>query len=251
MDILLCQFEAPLMSFGTVQLDKHGYTGKYPCLSLLTGLIGNSLGFDRAVDTDKLAALQSGLSYAARCDRPGEQYRDFQTAFLQSPHMVMKPTKTSAGWDDPGRNSQWSSPSRVNSATVIRHRYYWSDAAYLVAISLSPTYGDVPAGVTTDDVEQALNFPARPLFLGRAGCFPTAPIFYKRVQADSLVKALQAEPTLPRATCGTEVQAIWPVHETGGPSRVVQLSESRDWRNSVHTGLTRMREGVLTLGRPS
>ncbi len=44
MDVLRLRFDAPLMSFGDVIMDRHNVMDRFPRLSLLTGLLGNALG---------------------------------------------------------------------------------------------------------------------------------------------------------------------------------------------------------------
>ena len=42
--ILLLRLEAPLMSFGSVLVDKRGPTDRHPGTALITGLLANALG---------------------------------------------------------------------------------------------------------------------------------------------------------------------------------------------------------------
>jgi len=81
MKVLLLRLEAPLMAFGGVAIDNIGVTDQLPSASLLTGLLGNALGYQRK-DAIRLQALQNRLRYAVRADRRGHALQDFQTAQL-------------------------------------------------------------------------------------------------------------------------------------------------------------------------
>ena len=45
-DALILRFDAPLMSFGGPMVDHNGVVQDFPPTSLLTGLIGNALGYE-------------------------------------------------------------------------------------------------------------------------------------------------------------------------------------------------------------
>ena len=70
MDVLILRFDAPLMSFGAPIVDNQGEIQPYPALSMMTGLLGNALGFDHS-EFDRLERLQERLRYASRQDRRG------------------------------------------------------------------------------------------------------------------------------------------------------------------------------------
>jgi len=45
MKALILRLDAPLMSFGGVMIDQHGFIERFPGTSLLTGLVANALGW--------------------------------------------------------------------------------------------------------------------------------------------------------------------------------------------------------------
>ncbi len=243
MDILLLRFEAPLMSFGGPVVDQQGVTQDSPALCMLTGLLGNALGYDHS-EAEKLEALQGRVRYAARADDPGHRMQDYQTVDLGQDFLV------DTGWTTRGVVSE-RGKGEATSGTHIRYRDYLADARYLVALALRD------GSPTLDDVRDALERPARPLFVGRKPCLPAAPLFWKRVQAASLLSALQAAPWL--APSGRAVPAgkhkapvtaaaWWPAEEGDLPeSRAFPTTDERDWRNQIVSGRRLLRHGVVAI----
>lgn len=235
MDILLLRFDAPLMSFGAVKVDDLGQTREHPALSMLTGLVGNALGYEHR-DVDATQALQARLKFAVRQDSAGQRLYDFQTVDLGQDFMK-------SGW------TSWHRPQGRGGAsgggTHIRHRWYLADAVYTLAMTLSLNAD----GPTVGEVESALRHPARPLFLGRKNCLPAAPILLSRIQATSLVQALQQAPMLDRLCYQDRLRAWWPADEDedSSSSHVVYLTDERDWANQVHVGRRHIREGLIAL----
>ena len=70
LDFILLRFDAPLMSFGGVTIDRNGITREFPARSMIAGLLGNALGLAHG-DGAALGALQHRIIYAVRCDQPG------------------------------------------------------------------------------------------------------------------------------------------------------------------------------------
>src|SRR5690606_26406243 len=62
--------------------------------------------------------------------------------------------------------------STGNGSPYIRQRYYRADARVIVALRLEPS----EVSPTLDGVASALDHPARPLFIGRKTCLPSAPL---------------------------------------------------------------------------
>jgi hypothetical protein len=66
------------------------------------------------------------------------------------------------------------------------------------------------------------------------------------VEGDSLLGVLANLPRSPRADDGLLPATWWEGDEAlgaAGESRVVAVSDERDWRNSIHVGRRLMREG--------
>ena len=254
MEALLLRLEAPLVSFGATQVDRHGPSDRFPSTSLLTGLLGNALGWDHA-DTDRLQGLQERLRFAARLDRAGEGLLDYQSVDLGQPQFA-GPGRTT--WRGPGRALEprpgWTTRAQpegrsggdANVATHIRLRDYRADVSCLVALTLAPAEADP----TLAQLAAALAQPERPLFIGRKPCLPAAPILVGPRPGPSLLAVLAAEP------CDTRlVEVQWPADEAV-PDNVLgivyeSVSDTRDWANQVHTGTRRVGRGRMRiLARP-
>lgn len=239
---LILQLEAPLMAFGGTMIDAIGPTLEFPIKSLITGLIANALGWRRA-ERERHQKLQERIVMGVRLDRPGAELLDYQTALL---------FENEQGWTTRGiPEGREKSPSykRGRSGrkelTHQRYRYYRADARVIVALRLEPSQ-DPP---TLDEVANALDHPAHPLFIGRKTCLPSTPLLTgPPVEAESVLDALLKWPlakTLPgkaggRVDLPTEhrVKMIIPVRESTppGPYRVMRIPDRRDWIAGVHAG---------------
>jgi CRISPR system Cascade subunit CasD len=234
MDAVLLRFDAPLMSFGGVMVDHVGVTRSFPACSMLAGLLANALGHDHrnAAETER---LQARLRHAVRCDRPGQPLVDYHTADLSQDFL------SADGWTTRGTvEGRGGGPSA--KGTHIRLRHYLADARYTVALTL------VPADEQPDleRIETALRTPYRPLFIGRKTCLPASPLLLGRVEAANLYEALEIAPLwaqteIPRSG----LRAWWPEGEIPRPddSRELYITDERDWRNQIHVGRRRIREG--------
>ncbi|MCB9492549.1 MAG: type I-E CRISPR-associated protein Cas5/CasD [Dehalococcoidia bacterium] len=232
-DFLVLRLAAPLMSFGGVAVDNFGANDRFPGASWLTGLLGNALGLEHR-EGDRLSALQSGLRFGARVDRPGGSVVDYQTVELGADAMV------DTGWTTWGRREDRRGGT-ASTGTHIRHRPYWADAVVTVCV-------DLHAGgeFGLDEVERALVRPERPLFLGRKTCLPSERIGDGRVSAATVREALESVGRHVRAATGP-LAATWP-QEDGpgdGESRLVWTTDLRDYRNQVHTGRRTVWEGLV------
>ena len=143
MSTLLVRLAAPLQAWGRdSKFDKVRQTGNEPSKSGVTGLLAAALGRDRAAPLDDLAALRFGV----RVVRRGRLLCDYHTV---SRHPNPRPG--------------------LNRTDYVTKRYYLSDAVFI-------------AGFESEDrahlaeLEEALRFPAFPLFLGRRSCPPTPPL---------------------------------------------------------------------------
>lgn len=235
MRVLLLRFDAPLVSFGASAVDQHGVVQPFPALSMLTGLIGNALGWEHR-DHEKLASLQDRLRYAARIDRRGESFLDYQTVDLGTDWML--PEK--AGWTTRGRIAERGGAS--SRETHQRYRHYRADSVHTIAVTLPGS-----AAPTLDEVAEAVTRPARPLFIGRKCCLPASPMMLGIVEALSPLAALADATRSARADQGL-LPAYWWAEDGDpiggvGESRVVPVTDERDWRNRIHVGRRLMREG--------
>jgi len=233
---LVLRLEAPLLAFGGVTIDHVGITRDFPAQSMLTGLLANALGWERT-EWEKHQALQDRLVFAARRDREDESglLTDMQNARLE------KNDKGWTTWGEPEgrRGDSYGAPHR-------RRRDYHMDARVMVALRLEPEPG-VP---DLDFLAAALERPARPLFIGRKPCLPSAPLLWKKS-----VTAPTAHDVLLHLENGADtrvqrMRAIWPIGE--GPEdgqdvfRIVDLPDLRNWRTGLHGGARKIVEGIVS-----
>jgi CRISPR system Cascade subunit CasD len=227
---LLLRFDAPLMSFGGVQVDRHGVTERFPGTSMLTGLVANALGYEHR-EFERLERLQERIVYAARCDRSGVRLVDFHTVDLGQPFMQ-------DGWTTSGR-PEGRAGGEAKTGTHIRLRHYIADAVYTVALTLDPA-DETPS---IEALEAALREPERPLFIGRKTCLPAAPMVLGRSIAATPFGALRdAEPIGARGD--REFPRVWWPDGVGPDGdRTIAVSDRRDWPNQIHAGRRFVREG--------
>jgi CRISPR system Cascade subunit CasD len=234
MDCLLLHLRAPLMSFGKPIVDSRGVIQPYPALSMLTGLVGNALGYEHR-NTDRLERLQERLRYAVRQDRAGQQIQDYQTVDLGSDHMDYR----NVAWTTRGAIEERKGGS-ASTGTHIRERDYWADAGCTVALTL-----DAPTETPTlDDIGAALQHPIRPLFIGRKPCLPATPLVAGRVSADTWVDVLRAAPLPDWADDRSSYRAWWPGGMDDPQAR--PTTDRRDWVNQIHVGERWVRHGTVT-----
>lgn len=178
--VLLMRLDAPLISFGGVSVDNYGYTEDYPALSMVTGLLANALGYHHR-GSERLQRLQNRLRMASRCDRPGERLVDYQTVDLGQELI-----SDALGWTMRGKPERRG--GLFSTGTHIRYRHYLADSVHTVALCLEPE-SESP---TLDDLAEALQAPARPLFIGRKCCIPSTPLFLSITDAASPLQALES-----------------------------------------------------------
>ena len=156
MSTLLLRLAAPMQSWGMESKFNYRKTGREPSKSGVVGLLAAALGRGRGDSVEDLAALRFGV----RIEQPGQILRDLQIAKYQK------------------------SESKVD--TYLTHRDYLCDAAFLVGLeSLQEEF--------LQNLAQALQAPAFPLFLGRRSCPPTQPLVLG-IRPGSLEETLTQEP---------------------------------------------------------
>jgi CRISPR system Cascade subunit CasD len=239
---LILRLEAPQVAFGAVAIDHRGVTWDFPAQSMLTGLFANALGWQRT-DSEAHQALQDRIVFAARREREPYQgvFRDTQNAKLE---------KSDKGWTTHGRpegrdGASYGAPHR-------RQRDYHPDALVCVALTLtdhaSTNQSPIPAP-TLDDLAAALDRPARPIFIGRKPCLPSAPLrlcFIEAATAHAALSALARQD----ARGPAQLRALWPASE--GPTsgldidRTVNLPDRRNWISGLHGGTRLVVEGRIT-----
>lgn len=226
---LVLRLEAPLMAFGGVAIDQVGPVRDFPAASMLTGLVGNALGWhwsERAAHQ----GLQDRLLFATGRIREGTRLTDTQNAQL---------AKSDKGWTTRGEpegrdGASYRSPHR-------RLRDYHVDSSLRVVLRLEPD----DRSPDLDEIAAALDRPARPVFVGRKSCLPSAPLLAsgaaRWVTADTAYAALRALPDTDGA------RAMWPEDQGPGAGDAVdQIKDCPDlrvWRTGLHGGSRRVVEG--------
>lgn len=227
---LILTFEAPLMAFGDEIVDAYGKVRRYPGASNLTGLLANALGWTRAM-RDAHQRLQDRLDFAVRIDRPGTEFRDFQTAQLGA---------NDRGWTTRGVVEGRAGGANTYNSPHIRYRDMIADAALTVALALDPA-GEAP---TLDALAAALDAPARPLFLGRKPCLPSRPLLAAEpgnrfIKASDAFAAAMAAPFVvdDADKAGDGAELVGPVLN-GLPRRFERrfVADQRNWVSGVHGG---------------
>jgi len=228
---LILRLEAPLMAFGAPIVDNLNVIHRFPGLGMLTGMLGNALGWDHREGV-LLDALQSRLRFASRVDREGKRITDFQTVEISG---------ADAGWTTRGRAEGRAGGEGTYVAPHLRFRDYWANSIVTVALTLAGD--DAP---TLDDLARALEEPERPLFIGRKPCLPSRPVFAGYYEAADPLDALR---TLPRIDTAGELRAQWPdgLSHADARGEFRLICDRRDWVNQVHTGERRVWEGLLRL----
>lgn len=220
---------APLMAFGGVTIDHVGPSRDYPAASALTGLFANALGWRRE-DSAAHQALQNRLEFAALSALPEGRHAPLIVTDTQN----AKLEKKDKGW------TTWGQPEGRAGATYDsphrRRRDYLADHDTHVVIRLT---SDVSPSLK--QLADALDRPARPLFLGRKPCLPTRRLVAGWIEADSPHAALKA-----LAAQGITGRAIWP--DDGRPydgALKYDLQDLRNWKTGLHGGTRIICEGEI------
>lgn len=150
---LLLRLTGPMQSWGTQSRFRYRETGQEPSKSGVIGLLCAALGRPRTAPLDDLASLRMGV----RVDRGGRVAVDFQTA---------------GGTHWQGDRYGVTRAENPGTDPAISWRSYLADAAFLVG--LEAVEPDSEALLAT--LDQALDTPVWPLFLGRKSYLPSIPI---------------------------------------------------------------------------
>ena len=95
-------------------------------------------------------------------------------------------------------------------------------------------------GPDLEQLASALDRPARPLFIGRKPCLPSARLFEGWVEGDTAKAAL--------AALGISGRAFWPPEDDEMPldgATVIGVSDLRNWVSGLHGGSRALVEGHL------
>lgn len=230
---LLMRLEAPLIAFGGETIDNFGVIRDFPALSMVTGLLANALGYRRE-ESSLHDRLQSRLILGSRLDSEVQRLTDFQTAQLGA---------DDKGWTTWGFPEERRGGADAYKSPHLRYRDYHASLNLLVALRLEPA----DESPTLDNLAEALDRPARPLFIGRKNCLPTGRVFAGWQEAENVLEALKVA-QLPDS--GVRLRLQWPDGEgTLDGDRPQDLCDERNWSSGVHGGWRPVREGCWTISR--
>ena len=235
---LTLRLEAPLMAFGGLSVDQIGPVRDFPSASMLVGLIANALGW-RWSEADRHERLQERLLFASRREREGVLLTDTQNAGLAKGDKAW----TTRGVPEERAGASYQAPHR-------RFRDYHADLSVGVVLRLL----DESEAPSLDVIADALDRPARPLFLGRKPCLPSMPLLappaHRWIEADTAFGALCALPAEEPL-----LRAQWPVGhgpETGADvDRIVDMPDLRGWGAGVHRDSRVVVEGWARPSKPA
>ena len=222
------------MAFGGETIDANGVIRPFPAASMLTGLLANALGW-RRVERERHQDLQDRLVFAARIDRGprgGLSIQDFQSAAINN---------TEQSWSTRGHPEGRGGGTYQNH---LRYRDYYADARVTVALRLEPADGEP----TLDGLAEAVQEPARPLFIGRKSCLPSAPLFADFSDGETALAALLAHPLADGVDSPPAVRTLWPDGESSPkvePNRTYMLTDQRNWISGLHGGGRWVCEGTI------
>lgn len=148
--ILVLRLEGVLQSWGERSKWDYRDSASLPTKSGIVGLLGCASGLER--DDIRLAEWNQKLHVAVRADRQGMELMDFHTVRslqLMTAQGTMRNKKGEYG-------------------TLVTHRTYIQDACYTVFVQ-----GEESLLMSLDD---SLQKPKWPIFLGRKSCVPSRPV---------------------------------------------------------------------------
>ncbi len=254
---LIVSLEAPLMAFGGETIDNYGVIRWFPSASMLTGLLANALGW-RRIERDRHQRMQDRLVFATRIDREpagGIRMQDYQTVRIGEGTDLFQATdrkdgrrKYVIGWTTQGYPDFRGGDLGSDGFTHLRYRDYFADMRVSVALRLEPE-DETPI---LDELAEALQEPARPLFIGRKPCLPSGSLFGGFVQGDTALAALLATPLSSDTPHVDTIRALWPDGEGRAditPSRSYMLTDQRNWTSGLHGGGRLVCEGAIEHGR--
>lgn len=227
----------PMASFGGELVDAQGVIRDFPALSMMTGLLANALGWTRTM-ADEHQELQDRLVFGGLWEDDGSLRRmtDYQTASLR---------KDDRAWTTRGSVASRDGGPKTYDGSHQRFRDYHVDLRMSVVARLNPEANEP----TLDQLAEAVDQPARPLFIGRKCCLPATPVFSGFVEARDVRTAL-AKCTPKDGPRDMGYRAFWPWSEQdqGLPvtDGVRDVTDERNWHTGLHGGSRRICEGRIS-----
>ena len=266
---LVLRLKAPIASFGIVAGEEVRASGAFPSRSMVVGLIGNALGLDRCSERDmqRLNQLQAATWFAALMLSLGAPWEDVQNArvpTLQPDNPYDRAMQGGRLTDDPvlsgPKSDRRDKLVKFLAKPVQRRKHYVTDLHALVALSSIGEWSEPP-----EVFAQAVRYPARPLWIGRKACAPSAPVcplspvVDAKSGAEALARSL-GEPveqeTLAHGA-GSTLSLIWegsPAPESRQAEELgidggfaTRILDRRDWVRGLHSDGSVLWRGTLDL----
>ena len=235
---LVLRLEAPIASFGTTMVQGFGPITAFPSTALLTGLVAAALGWSWR-DPGAYQSLQSRIVAAMRADHPIDSFTDLQNARLSAGDSAW----TTGAAPARRRGASYTGPHR-------RFRDYHQDLLVHVVLRLvaAPTGTQSPS---LDLLADALRFPAKPLYIGRKPCIPSAPLIAR--DPDCWITAANAHAALCAVPSPVgRMRAAWPPGEgpIDGPDieAILPVPGLHNWRLGLHTDTYPLVHGFVEPG---
>ena len=228
------RLHAPMASFGDSAIDAHRTSADFPTQSMVTGLLANALGWTRAMRREH-QELQDRLVFAALREHepPLGRMVDYQTAQLG---------KADRSWTTRGQPAGRDGGPATYAGAHQRWLDYHGDLRVSGVLRLKQA-NQTP---NLHDLAAALEFPARPLFVGRKACLPSSRIFVGWVDEPDARAALAS--IAPGRT--QSFRALWPASEgLEGATRTTMVTDERNWVSGTHGGQRQVCEGELWAAR--
>lgn len=244
MRILIIKLEGPMMSFGSLSVDETRNTARHPYQSMIVGMLANGLGL-RRYEHEAISNIQRNIEIASRMDRDGVVETDYQTAWMRPEcEKVGEPLKFRPSFIDP--TTVWStrpvilkSPKEPSRSTIQMWKWYLSDAAATVAVSIKDD--DL-----FDRVVEAVKSPSRPIFLGRKSFLPCRPLFEAVVESENVATAIAGLDFLSE-DAGKEISVQYPAeYALGDMDRVSRIPDLKNWETNLHDGYRNVKTRQIT-----
>ena len=241
------------MAFGGPSIDRVGLTMALPGNSMITGLLGNALGYRRQ-DQEALQRLQERMTTAARIDQEppgGATFRDFQTANLgEGTDLEYRESRWTVGWTTRGRveTRAGNQNNYAGNQGQNRLREYRTDTKATAVLRLDPEEEQPDI----ESLAQALEQPRRILFIGRKSCTPSGRLFGGFAYGNSALEALLSVPRKDNpGYLPPDMRIQWEDHdpenlpENVKAQRMINLSDQKNWTARVHGGTRTVWTGTV------
>ena len=178
----------------------------------------------------------------SRIDARGPLLRDYQNAEL---------SKNDFGWTTRGKVEKRGG-GMGERHTHQRYRDYWTECLVRVVVQMRGANAH-----SLDEIQAALLYPSRPLFLGRKPCLPSGAIYDGMIEARTIFTGLKQLGASENERTAPLVHLQWPATEGPKPGdgdfeeamRLEPICDERNWIGGVHGGHRMVR--VLTQARHS